>query len=118
MPTASGASLRIFFATPLDASRYQGMSFWARTGSAALMTLLVEVGTSEAVLTGDLHGIDVGLLRQWILYDIDFRYLAQESGSLPFDSSSVSDIYFWFTTELNPTAGGEFEFWIDDIVLY
>ena len=115
-----------------DASAYQGLSFWAKVGSASAANLRVRFISGDTDPRGgkcksptstftpnhdqlcfNHYSSDVTLDRTWKLYQLDFaRDFAQGADGMLFSSIDLQGMYgleFFFA------PGETFELWIDDL---
>lgn len=115
---------------PYDASRHEGVTFWARIGDTSTNTVRVAfpdinsepeggICTDDGSLeTGcfDTRGVVVtGLSQQWKRYRIPFAGASQRGFGLPTDALATDQLYglhFFFE------AGTVFDFWVDDLMFY
>jgi len=122
----SGARLWVGLGAPYDASRYTGISFWARTDVGTSPALRVafpdkdtqpEGGICQTNVTGptqcyDHYGFRLNLTSTWTKYTITFKELSQDGWGLQgsaFDPASLFEIQFQIS--VNAT----FSMWIDDL---
>jgi hypothetical protein len=106
-----------------DASRYTGISFWARSGSNFGTPIGVSVATSATVATDkggscqldcfDYHFFTIVPTTSWMHYQAPWTALKQKGWGTPagFNSTKIMYVEFAFTD----TA---FDFYVDDLSFY
>ena len=104
-----------------DASKYSGISFWAKVGENSTRSIRVEVGDVNTHENGGVctqcwnhFGADLTFTPEWKQYVLLFRSLRQEQGwgdprPPNIDPSQLYSIGF----KIKP--GNTFEFWLDDV---
>jgi len=115
---------------PYDATRWQGVEFWARIGdtSTNLMRFAVSDSNSEPAggvcevdgdvgeLCYDSFGIYLNSLDVvWHHYRIPFAGLSRRDFGYPADAPALDAVY---TLQFNFDPGAVFDFWVDDISFY
>lgn len=113
----SGASSR----EPFDASRYQGLSFYAK-GSGSPRVELATPATTDSAGGGscaegcfDTHGKVITLGADWALFTIPFGDLVQEGWGTEAAFSPAELLGLAFKVSGNADAPADFDFWVDDV---
>jgi hypothetical protein len=121
-----GANLWFGLGAPYDASKYSGISFWARVDSATSLVLRVafpdkdtqpDGGICKTNVTGptacyDHYGTRITLTSSWKKLTLAFKDLSQDGWGLQgtaFDPASLYEVLF----EIPVNAA--FSIWIDDV---
>jgi hypothetical protein len=104
-----------------DASKYMGVSFWAKVGPKSIKK--VRVNFPDIDTHPDLGSCkncwnhfmkEVELTTEWQEYQISFKELAQRAGwGEPRPKSVQPNQLYAFTFAME--GGGDFELWVDDI---
>lgn len=105
-----------------DASKYQGITFWAKKGPGSVAKVRLKVPDVNTVPEGKVckecyndFGMELTLNDEWTQYTIPFRAMKQEKdwGSPHPDAITPSTLYgiqFQFKE-----PGTSFDFWLDEI---
>ncbi len=122
-----GANVWFGLGSPYDASKYKGISFWAKVDAGTSSVVRVAFPDKDTqpdgnicqpgVSTGptacyDHYGYRVTLDSTWTKYTVMFSQLAQEGGGqagTAFDPSSLYQVLFQIP------VGANFGIWIDDV---
>ena len=106
-----------------DASRYTGISFWARSGSNFGTPIGVGVATSATVSTVkggtcqlncfDYHFLSIVPTTSWVHYQMPWTALKQKGWGTPAAFNATKIMYVEFS--LTDTA---FDFYVDDLSFY
>jgi hypothetical protein len=124
--TDGGATFGFGLGAPYDASKYDGISFWARIDQGASPGLRVafpdkdthpdggicQAGTTGATQCYDHFGMRITLTTTWTKFTIRFEGLTQDGWGLratAFDPASLFEVLF----EISKNA--TFGIWIDDV---
>jgi hypothetical protein len=117
-------------AEPMDASRYQGVTFWARVGEQNTSVVRVQFQDVNTHPSGGVCSTERGspdecyngfgtalpaLGEQWRHYKIAFADLAQREFGLRRDALQVSGLY---GIEIGLDANSVFDLWLDDFAFY
>lgn len=127
----TGATFGFGIGSPYDASKYGGITFWAKidSGSSAGLRVafpdkdtqpdggLCQTSGSASTLCWDHYGyrITPGLTTQWTKYTIAFSSLTQDTwGRLgaAFDPSTIYEVQFQIPVD------GKFGIWVDTVAFY
>jgi endoglucanase len=107
---------------PYDASKYKGISFWAKKGPGGAAKVKLKVPDNSTDPDGKIctqcfndFGMDLTLTDEWTQYTIPFTSMKQEKnwGSPHPDGINPSAIYglqFQFKE-----AGSNFDMWLDEV---
>jgi hypothetical protein len=127
-----GFSFRADDTMSIDASEYDGVSFWAKVGADSIDHLRVEIADSSTSPAGgtcddagdkchDHFGTSITLDTEWQRVDIPFDVLAQQGFGDPqaesFTALALYQVQFKFGKSLFADDAA-YEIWIDDIVFY
>jgi len=105
-----------------DASKYAGITFWAKRGSDSVAKVRVKVPDKNTDPEGGVcsecyndFGVTLNLTEQWTRYTLPFKDLKQEPGwgqphKPHIDPSTLTAIQFQASTQ-----GASYDIWIDDI---
>jgi hypothetical protein len=128
-----GGNLRITF--PYDASDWDGVSFWAKTGDGptgtGLLPHILDPYTDGSAMPGcdtnaietvadqgkcDPFGLSAVIADTWRFYQMPFDEVRQkgfgQASPLPYvDRSQITAVEFTFNA-------GDWDFWIDDVAFY
>ena len=121
-----GSDLRFGLGSPYDASRYTGISFWARIDSGTKNVVRVafpdkdtnpDGGICKTGVTGptacyDHYGLHINLTADWQKYTIPWNLLTQNgwgNAGIAFDPASLYGVTF--EIPINST----FSIWIDNV---
>ncbi len=126
-----------FYPEPLDVSKWDGITFWARSGPSEGRSLFVSVSEKHTDETNgaplfddnepfceelpddpsrkcDRFGVGLGLESSWRLYVIYFDDMAQRGFGRPapkMDLEALIGVSFAFET-------GAWDIWVDDVALF
>ncbi len=115
-----GATVQLDFGQVVNASRWQGVRFWAK-GSGNVRLNLVTQGTLPSDAGGtcngecyDSHGTKVGLNSDWNEVKVYFSDLRQEGfgTAIDFDPATILAI------ALQTKDPGSYDFWIDEMEFF
>ncbi len=136
--TVWGGTLGANFGPPIDGTKWDGISFWARVGTGSRTPIRVELSErhtdekyedpdndgwpicnpdklQDTVRSGcDKFGINLQLSHDWKLYTVPFDELRQKGWGQRapyFDLNGLRGMSFLFER-------GEWDLWIDDVALY
>lgn len=106
---------------PYDASRYQGVTFFAKRGPGGAARLRVRFPDKYTDPSGkkckdcynDFH-VDIELTDQWKRYDIAFSTLRQEEGWGDPRPEHVATKKL-YALQFVPAGPGAFDFWLDEL---
>jgi endoglucanase len=110
---------------PYDASKYGGISFWAKKGPGSTAKVRLKVPDKQTKPEGGMckgggcnndFGLDLVLTDKWVKYTVPFRIMKQVKGwgdlySGGIDSKSIYEIQFQVDDRMTPT----FDIWVDEI---
>jgi endoglucanase len=105
---------------PYDASRYTGVTFWAK-GPAHIRFKMPDAYTAPG--GGNCKdcyndfGIELALTSQWERYTIPFAWLAQQSGWGDPRPEVAANALYGMQWQFG-TRGRSFDVWVDDIAFY
>ncbi len=120
-----GASFGFGLGAPYDASKYMGISFWARIDQGTSQVLRVAFPDKDTDVNGalcqgntgpngcyDYHGQRITLTSTWTKYTVSFASLTQEpwGRQAPFDPATLYEVQFQI-----PSGAAAFGYWVDDI---
>jgi hypothetical protein len=105
-----------------DASKYSGISFWAKVGAGSVGAIRVnlgdknttpEGGVCEAAKCSDDFGKDITVGSDWKQYNIKFAEMGQVGWSMvllpAIEKSAIYSVHF------QTVKGATFDIWIDDV---
>jgi len=107
---------------PYDASKYQGISFYAKKGPGTTSKLIIKVADKNTDPDGGVcaacsndFGMALSLSEEWQRYIVPFKALRQESGwgnprPRSVDTSAVFAVQFQVKEK-----GKAFDVWVDDL---
>jgi hypothetical protein len=127
--STSGASFWFGLGSPYNASKYTGISFWAKVDSGSTAVIRVEFPDKDTFPDGgicstsgtgstscwDHYGSRITLTNDWKKYTVPFSQLSQDGWGLlatQFDPASLYEVLFQIP--VNATFG----IWIDDVAFY
>jgi hypothetical protein len=108
-----------------DASKYSGISFWAKVGSGSVGAIRVNLGDKnttpeggicEAAKCSDDFGKDITVGNDWKQYSIKFSEMGQVGWSMvllpAIEKSAIYSVHF------QTGKGSTFDIWIDDVAFF
>jgi len=122
-----GANLWVGLGGPYDASKYKGISFWAKIDAGTSNAVRVAFPDKDTQPDGNIcqssvssgptacfdhYGYRINLTSAWTKYTVTFAQIAQENwghAGTAFDPTTLYEILFQITKSAN------FGLWIDDI---
>jgi hypothetical protein len=121
-----GSSVRFGLGSPYNASRYDGISFWAKSDSGTNQVVHVAFPDKDTIPDGGLcqpsvssgptacwdhFGYRVTLTTTWTKYNIRWSQLAQDGWAKKdgFDVTSIYQVIFQIP------VGANYAFWIDEV---
>jgi hypothetical protein len=105
---------------PYDASRYGGISFYAKgTGTVTVSvatspTVPLNAGGTCTVSCFDYYAVYIDLTDSWVPYEIPWEELAQDGWGTPVDFSPAEVMYFEFEFGENV----DFDLYVDDLSFF
>lgn len=107
---------------PFDASKYGGISFWAKRGASSTPKMRFKVPDAATDPEGQIcsacyndFGMDLKLTEEWTKYVVLFDKMKQERGwGSPHPGGIAKDKIFAIQFQVND-KGQPYDFWIDDI---
>ncbi len=117
-----------FVAGSVDASAWDGLSFWARRGPSSKPSLFFSISEPQTDPSGgtcvsetddltekcDQFGVGIGLDEQWRFYRVPFGAMKQRGFGVAAPEPNVSAIIgFSWAMDI-----GDWDVWIDDVALY
>ncbi len=103
-----------------DASKYKGISFWAKKGPGSIGTVRMKVPDVQTDPDGGIchqcfndHGMTFEFTNDWVQYTIPFTSMNQEDWG-PKDSGIDPTKLYGIQWQVN-VKGADFDIWVDDI---
>jgi endoglucanase len=107
---------------PFDASKYGGVSFWAKKGPNSTPKIRIKMPDIATDPEGNIcaacfndFGMDLKITEEWTKYTLLFNKLKQLKGwGSPHPGSIAADKLFAFQVQVNE-KGQPYDIWVDDI---
>jgi endoglucanase len=114
-----------------DASRFHGITFWARTGETSVGSIRMGIGDEWSVPQGghcdvtlasgdtacwDHFGANIPLTSTWKRYTFQFGELQQRMFGIPRDGLQTDAVHF--VEFMMPPSSPVFDIWMDDVALF
>ena len=98
-------------AEPFDASRFAGVSFWAKVEAPSVREIKLDFLSDCGDNCVSYSGVNIVLEAEWRQYTVLFSELIPRQDDTQFDPSQVTHIQFFF---LGPVS---FDLWVDDLAV-
>ncbi len=107
---------------PYDASKYQGITFWAKKAPGGAEKVRLKVPDANTVPEGKVctecyndFGMDITLTDEWTQYTIPFRAMKQEKyWGAPHPDGITAGTLFGIQFQFKE-PGATFDFWLDEL---
>lgn len=108
-----------------DASKFDGLTFWAKIGAGSTAAVRVNVSTKETDPAGgtctpvakcsDHFGKNINLTAEWVQYTIKFADLTQLGWGQSVPKFNASAVY---AAQFQVAKATTFDIWVDDIAFH